>query len=675
MNALPFEIYLDPLLPTSWVLTICAVTALLTFLSLRGNRRSALLRFVCTLVFLGIFLNPAFIEKEKSKIKDIVVLVTDKSLSQAIGERTQQTETARAHLEEKLKNNPNIELRFTMAPGEKDDHDSTQLFKTLDDALADVPLNRRGGVVFLTDGQVHDVPETIPANNNYGPVHAFLSGRRNEKDRQLVITQSPAYSIVGKPAQVKYKVTDTDNIGGQTARVTIRISGKDPEIFDVSVDEEQSFDIPVEYAGENIVEFEAEGVNGEITQNNNRALAFVNGIRDRMRVLLVTGQPYAGGRTWRDLLKSDPNLDLVQFTILREPEKLDATPPEEMALIAFPFRELFEVKLHNFDLVIFDRYHLNRILPENYFNNIKTYIREGGALLEINGPGFAGEDSLYDTVLRDILPGKPTGEILTTPFVPELTSQGKLHPVTRELPGKGAWGHWLREIEIEAVAGDILMNGAGNTPLLILNRVEEGRIAQLGSDQIWLWARHYDGGGPHVELLRRLIHWLMKEPELDETLLNIDVAAQKITVQSISHEASAANIEMTAPNGITENIVLESQPDDSFKKVIEAAVPGIYAFKTADGIGQYALVGKINAPEMNALVATSEHLAPFSKMTRGKILWMDEMPRPGPKIFNFRDNNNYEITNFREIPFLNAWIALLILAGACVSTWWREGRD
>ena len=96
----------------------------------------------------------------------------------------------------------------------------------------------------------------------------------------------------------------------------------------------------------------------------------INGVRDRLRVLLVSGEPHAGERTWRNLLKSDASVDLVHFTILRPPEKQDGVPVDELSLIAFPTRELFIEKIEDFDLIIFDRYRRRGILPSLYLENI-----------------------------------------------------------------------------------------------------------------------------------------------------------------------------------------------------------------------------------------------------------------------------------------------------------------
>ena len=135
----------------------------------------------------------------------------------------------------------------------------------------------------------------------------------------------------------------------------------------------------------------------------------IDGVRDKLRVLLVSGEPHAGERTWRNLLKSDASVDLVHFTILRPPEKQDGTPINELSLIAFPTRELFQQKIKEFHLIIFDRYARQGVLPIIYFDNIARYVQEGGAVLVAAGPDYASPTSIWRTPLEQILPAEPSG--------------------------------------------------------------------------------------------------------------------------------------------------------------------------------------------------------------------------------------------------------------------------
>ena len=193
--------------------------------------------------------------------------------------------------------------------------------------------------------------------------------------------------------------------------------------------------VKIEHGGPNVVELEVEALPDELTAINNKAVLTIEGVRDKLKVLLVSGEPHAGERTWRNLLKSDANVDLVHFTILRPPEKQDGTPINELSLIAFPTADLFGRKIKEFDLIVFDRYSNQSVLPLIYFDNIVRYVREGGALMLAAGPDFARPEGLYYSPLGRIAPARPDGSLTEHAFRAAITEDGAKHPVTRGLPG------------------------------------------------------------------------------------------------------------------------------------------------------------------------------------------------------------------------------------------------
>ncbi len=686
-------IHFSPSLPLYWLAAIFIAGTALLVLGFLYNRKGLALRTLTLAAFMLVLLRPSLIEQQREAVPDIAAVVVDQSESQKMGDRAQKTQDALSHLKKEFKKFEDIELRIVEAPRSNQITKDTRLFESLDTALADVPEKRRAGVIFLTDGQIHDIPEDPASLEKYGPVHALLTGDKNERDRQLVVTKAPAYGIVGQSVTIEYKIEDTDNIGQEEALVTLKRHDGQPEVFYVPVGQPQELELQVEHAGQNVFEIDVQGVPGEITKANNRAALLVNGVRDRLKVLLVSGQPHAGGRTWRDLLTSDPGVDLVHFTILREPNKLDSTPQNELSLIAFPFRELFEIKLYDFDLIVFDRYRLNRILPSNYFNNIVRYVEEGGALLEASGPSFATQDSVYYTSLMNILPGTPTGAVIRKPFTPSLTENGNKHPVTRNIYWKGIpqsadpnWGQWLRQVVIKKESGETLMNGVDNYPLLVLDRVKEGRVAQLSSDHIWLWSRGYQSGGPHAELLRRIVHWLMKEPELDEKALEVQIDENHITIRSQNYKQSEMAVTMTRPDGSQEPITLEPNSEGWLETVIEADQLGIYAFEDPEGQRRFAIIGDLNPPELRGVKATPDLLSPMARASKGSIKWLSETPTPsirplaedrnfaGRNWIGLRQNHDYNVTGIKEKPLLPEWMSVLILLGLATLTWWREGK-
>ena len=395
--------------------------------------------------------------------------------------------------------------------------------------------------MFITDGQVHDVPDNVTNILGGAPLHVLLSGRPEEIDRRIALIRAPRYGIVGESQTVTFQVVDGTGDDRAISRdgpaeVTLRVDGDVIERVEVVPGEEISLDFTIDHGGVNVVELEAEPRPQELSVENNQVVFTTRGVRDRLRVLLVSGEPHAGERTWRNLLKADSSVDLVHFTILRPPEKQDGTPIDELSLIAFPTRELFSVKLNEFDLIIFDRYQRRGVLPMIYLDNVVDYIRAGGAVLAAAGPSFATQRSISRSPLSAVLPALPTGAVLSEPYRAELTELGRRHPVTRGLPGGGSaseeasWGRWFRLIDAEVSSGNVLMNGPAERPVMVLEREGEGRVALLLSDHVWLWARRYEGGGPLAELLRRLAHWLMKEPELEEESLSAELEGSTLAI-------------------------------------------------------------------------------------------------------------------------------------------------
>ncbi|MBO6930716.1 MAG: hypothetical protein JJ856_14170, partial [Roseibium sp.] len=505
----------DPLVPF-WALTagivIAVFLALLTgYLRLRGW----FLRALTMALLLFALANPAIEREDREPLTSVVAMVVDKSQSQRLADREQTTDEATESIKKRIDALDGFELRILEARNSGTGN-GTEVFQTLSNGLADVPPERVGGAVIITDGQIHDIPENAKALGFDAPVHGLITGAADERDRRIVLEKAPRFGLVGSEQTVTLSVVDQGRGTGPGDQVVLTVKRDGDVVSERIARTGEKIEIPVAIAhgGDNIFEFEAAPLEGELTPLNNRAVVTIDGIRENLRVLLVSGSPHAGERTWRNLLKSDASVDLVHFTILRPPEKQDGTPINQLSLIAFPTRELFSVKIDEFDLIIFDRYVRRGVLPMLYFDNIARYVRDGGAVLLAGGPDYAEGGSLYRTPLAPILPARPTGTILEQPFHATLANLGERHPVTRGLPGAEqdppAWSRWFRAVDTEIDAGHTLMSGPSETPILVLNREGEGRVAMLLSDHVWLWARGFEGGGPHVPLLRRLAHWLMQ---------------------------------------------------------------------------------------------------------------------------------------------------------------------
>jgi hypothetical protein len=559
--------------------------------------------------------------------------------------------------------------------------------------VSDVPRRRLAGTVLVTDGQVHDVPrggsEALPRT---GPLHVLLTGDRDEADRRLTVVQAPAFGLVGQPIRLSVRVDDLPaETAARGAALSVRVDGGPARRIGVPVGREAELALTVEHGGSTVIELEAEAAEDELALANNRAAVVVNGVRDRLRVLLVSGEPHPGERTWRNLLKADPSVDLVHFTILRPPEGEDGVPINELSLIAFPIRELFELRLNEFDLIIFDRYRRRGVLHNLYLNNIAEYVQAGGAFLEASGPDFAEFFSLYRTPLGRVLPGEPSGEVVERGYRPDVTELGRRHPVTAGLEGAGdpgeppRWGRWFRQIDVQAHTGDIVMSGEVGRPLLILDRVGEGRVAQFTSDHMWLWTRGFEGGGPQAELLRRLAHWLMKEPALEEEDLRAEAQGRRLTVERRSLGDPSGEVEVTAPDGERFTVTLEEEEPGRAVGTHVAEEPGIFRLSDGDR-SALAVVGELDPPELRDLRTSDEALAPVAEASGGSVVWLAESGPPevrrvrpdrdaaGEGWIGLRANREYVVAGVREVPLMPAGLALLLVLGALMAAWRREGR-
>jgi hypothetical protein len=684
-----FGLDFAPVLPPWLIAALAMLCALALLPALLRRARGFGWRALAFALLLGALAGPRLVEETRETRPDIALLLVDRSDSTRAGaDHAAAIEAARRGIEARLGRLRDLELRVAEIP--EGGTQGTQGFAAMERALADIPAARLAGVVMITDGQIHDVPGQPTLGV---PLHVLLPGRAGEVDRRIRLIEAPGFGIVGRSVELRLIVEDLGvaRQEGQV-RLTLRRDGAAPVTESVPLGREHRIAVPVERAGASVLDIVAETRPGEVSALNNRVVLNLNGVRDRLRVLLVSGEPHAGERTWRRLLKADPGVDLVHFTILRPPEKDDLTPLSELALIAFPVRELFQVKLREFDLVVFDRFANRGILPPSYLRNIADYVRGGGALLLAVGPEFAGAASLAATPLGSVLPARPLlpqQAILEQAFRPRVTAQGERHPVTEGLPGANAaaeasWGRWYRTIRTEPRAGATVMEGAQGAPLLMLDRVGQGRVALMLSDHIWLWSRGHDGGGPQAELLRRVAHWLMREPELEEDDLSARIEAGRLSVTRRSLDAAPPpELTVTAPDGTQARHGLGGTGGRRTLE-LEAQAPGLWS--VSDGRRQaYAAAMPANPPEVADLRSDGAALQPVAAATGGSVRFVGDggaLPdirrvaagreAQGAAWIGLRQREDHTVTGIAALPLLPPWLALLLLGGSALLAWRRE---
>ncbi|GGF66538.1 membrane protein [Terasakiella brassicae] len=678
------EISFAPLLPLWSLFSLAGIVCVLTILSIRKKQRGAILRLLGAVLVLLALIGPQITRTDTRQEKDIAFILNDTSTSQSLGDRRAQGQQALEKLKIDASAYQDLEIRtIDLAPQPDEDKSGTRIINRIKQALGAIDPERYAGSVLLTDGQIHDLKD---ASNLPGPLHVLITGSKKDEDRRIEIVDAPRYAIVGKPVLLRVRVLDNAQPNAKAPLFLLHENGK-KQRFTPTEDGVQETVYIADHAGRQVLLLETPALENELSLNNNKVALSINGVRDRLRVLLVSGQPHQGQRTWRNILRSDPAVDLVHFTILRPSEKEDFTPLNELSLIAFPVRELFEEKLNDFDLIIFDRYYRHNVLNESYFQNIVHYVEKGGALLISAGPDFAGARSLAQTGLKIVLPALPTGQVKDdAPYRLQKTELGKRHPITTQLnsPQKD-WGRWMRIVNSQTISGQTILQSENQQPLLIVDRIQQGRVAMLLSDHLWLWARGFDGGGPHNALVRNLVHWLMKEPELEENTLRLHQQDEQ-TIKIIRHSLTPENppVQITFPDGTQQNVTLKAQGKGIFTQQMNAPQMGIYHGE--DTTHRTTLIkGSLNPKELEDPRATKALIAPLAEKLDGSLHWLEDgMPMVqrvsvksetvGRNWIGLPKRHKENVLGIKRSNLVPLWLILIGAAVCWCLAWWRESR-
>lgn len=679
----------DSLLDWAVIWALAAVALAVVALAVWRGLAGWWLRALGLALIVTALANPSLQTEDRRPLPDIALILRDDSGSNRLASRSAQSDAAAAHLSAELARLGIEERTFTLP--DAPDNGGTRLNEGLAAALAELPRDRLAGVFVLSDGLAHDDATTPPP----APLHLLQSGTPEDWDRRILVRNAPAYGILGEPLRLTLRIEDEgavpEALRGRPVQIGFALNGEDLRYATAPVGQDMDLDLTLDRGGLNVLRFILAPEAGELTDRNNATVVQINGIRDRLRVLLVSGEPHTGQRTWRNLLKSDPSVDLVHFTILRPPDRQDGVPVNELSLIAFPTRELFVEKIDEFDLIIFDRYRRRGILPNAYFENIRRYVTEGGALLVVGGPETASADSIYYSPLGPIFPADPTGRLFEQAYTPRLTDIGQRHPVTAGLDadwpgaqGTPGWGRWLRQIDLAPRSGQVVMQGIGERPLLMLDRAGEGRVAVLASDQAWLWDRGFEGGGPQAELLRRLAHWMMGEPDLEEEALAADAQGQMLTITRRSLGEGPHSVTITGPDESIVTLDLNADAPGRFTATWTGEVPGLYRLRSGD-LNTIAVLGTANPREYLRVTADPQALGGLISTTRGGVALMsDTLPAlraveagraaAGRGWLGVTPRGAYVTTDLRLTPFLPVWLWLLLGTGLMLAAWLREAR-
>jgi hypothetical protein len=659
----PLNVVFAP--PLGWaalaaLFTVCLIAAVA---ALRVRASGAWLRAGGFAVLLGILSGPMLVRETTRPLPDVLAIAVDRSASMAIGQRATTARVALHDLQAQAAKIPGLQLRVVDIPASQSG--GTALVSTLRDALEDVPAAQLAGTVAITDGEIADAPLIPPFA---APFTALLIANGEETDRELRLLAAPAYGLVGKTVTMRLEVFDHGmNDSGALADVTVTEDGAPVWTGGAMIGTPIDVQIPVNHAGPAVVAAATAPLPGEVSAVNDQTAFTLNGVARKLEVVLISGNPNQSERSWRLLLKSDPAVELVHFTILRTPDEMLDAPANAVALVPFPVEELFQTDISKFDLIVLDQFNSSGLLPPQYLGNIARYVQRGGALLVQVGPEFSTADSLALTPLAPILPAIPSPPgTITQNFSPSVTDIGARDPVTSPFAGQ-TLAPWERLEASAPAAGNVLMTATPDKwPLLVLAKEGQGRVGMLLSDQFWLWTRGGAHDGPAVPLLRRVVHWLLREPALEAEALSAKIDNGRITVtrQTLSAD-NPGDATVTAPDGSARTVSLAMQAPGIYMGSLPAAQAGVWTVREG-GMTIFATMQPDNAEEYQDLAATADLVKPL-----GQTVWLGRTPHPNLAAM-LRRQHAMQVTGTRNVPLLPPLPAMILAVGLLGAAWWRE---
>ena len=654
------HIVFAPLIPWPILACLSALALFACIAALAARLRGSALRLCGFLLLAAVLAGPRWTTHTSTPLPDIALILVDQSQSMAIGNRSAMAARALSALRASA---GNTQLDIVDIPPA--DAGGTNLLPTLRQAEANIQPDQRAGIIAITDGEISDAA-ALPRDP---PFTALLTARAEETDRELRLLNAPSFGLVGQNQTLKLTVLDHGvDDAGTLATVSVSEDGTQIATQQVTIGQPSAISLPIRHAGPAVITTSVTPLPGEISPINDQTAFILTGIHKRLNVLFISGSPNPGERAWRLLLKSDPAVQLVHFTILRTPgEPIDAAP-QDLALVPFPVRELFETDIGKFDLIILDGLNTMGLLPSDYLANIATYVQNGGALLTEAGPEFSGPGSLAFSPLSPVLPAIPAAPgTLTQRFAPAITDIGARDPVTAPFAGH-ALPPWYRLEAATRMSGNILMSGGDNFPLLILADAGKGRTGLLLSDQFWIWTRGGEHDGPALPLLRRIVHWLLREPALEAETLNAKITNQTLLIQRQTLSPDyPGDATITAPNSSISHIALSQTAPGHF----EASIPTTSmsgAWKITEGnFTAYAASAASNSVEYQDLAATAVNLHSIAR----HVIWLGNNPTPqlGPLL---SPRHAVQITGTRSLPLLPTLPTLLAALILIIAAWWRE---
>jgi uncharacterized membrane protein len=554
-------------------LTVIAI-ALLGWRASRGAaplRRAALvsLRAGAAVAALVVFLEPAIELRQVAREPNRVALVIDDSRSMALRDRPDgptRTERVRALLDASAETLATWRERHqldvytfsdVLAASSLDrvartpaTGDATLIRKALEQVRARYDGRDLAGVVLLSDGAAtgdlardgdgaaRDFLRSLDTR-----VHTVWTARPGVRDLAVARVAADEFAFVRTVVRLEATIRAT---GYPAQRVLVSLAA-DGQVerqkwIDVPADGTAtvSFEVTPPRVGRYLYEIAIPVQPDEAVEANNRRAFVVRVIRDKIRVLQVAGAPSYDVRALRAMLEENPNVDLISFFILRTQDDIALVPNDEMSLIPFPTRELFEEQLPSFDVIVMQNFEFLPYGIGDYLDNIESYVAGGGGLAMLGGDLSFTAGGYHGTPVASALPVEllpPTVADLAdvSRFRPALTEAGKTHPVTAlryavpdnlttwaalpELEGVNRVAAAKPDATVLAVHPRLRTGRGAPMPVIVAGDHGAGRTLAITTDSLWRYgfvaaSRPGDDGRAYTKLWENAVRWLIQDPDL-----------------------------------------------------------------------------------------------------------------------------------------------------------------
>ena len=685
----------DPILPITHIFIFSILFTFSLIICHHYRIKHLYLRTLTFLVFLIFILNPQIDKKHAKYHKDVVIVVSD--MTESIIETRKIKEVLSIHKDlsiqlNKIDNIEQINIKLTNNDKIENFNEKeieTLLFKEVNDVINDINIERLSGIIIITDGQIHDLYSYNNLLSNI-PIHFILVGNKNEKDRILTTTNVPEYAVLGKEYEMSINIKD--NIKTKDLKTDFYLNEKLIYTKFFSPNKNYKILLPKLSVGKNILEIRTEEADTEISKLNNYQIHEIEGVQDKLKVMLISGEPNMGLRNLRNIINSDPNIELLHFTILRPPTKRDLTPVKELSLIPFPTKELFAADISKFNLIIFDQYGLQGVLPNKYLDNISKFVISGGALMDIAGNKHSTKDSLINSPIKQILPTSPIESLSNQKFRPEVTKLGIRHPITNKLKNnykEKPWGEWTNHTRSKLISGKVLLHHK-NAPLLVIDKVGKGRVVQILSNDSWNWQKSLNGKGPLIELMRNSIQWLLKNPKLEENFINFYRKNNLIKIRLNSISSGDINTKIITPSKKSISLDLKDTGNGIYEGEFNPRERGKFQIIWKDKI-KFFIINDIRDKEILDVISTGDKIKNFMKKNNlstqnFNVVWRDQGIPKVLKIYNNKilsgknwigilAKNVPEISENTKQKLFNWYIIFIFLVFLIFLGWYKEGRN